>query len=100
MRQAMKGILPDTVRHRRTKSEMTNTVYRALEASGGAQFFQNLAVEQLGWVDGDQVRSMYSKMARLFTTQDAAYRLRAWDIWMIMGIELWYREVFLDQKSP
>ena len=96
LRRAMRGLLPETVRHRRTKADFSYVYPKAMHAQGGERLFDSLAIDSLGWVDGERVRKMYRHMATSFAQGGEDYTTYMWSLWMIFGIELWFKTVFLS----
>lgn len=94
LRQAMQGLLPETVRQRRTKAEFSGLIPPAIEALGGVRFLESLTIEQRGWVLGDPMRTVYHDMLNLWRSKDETYRSLAWKLWMVIAVEIWYRECF------
>ncbi|MBI3933352.1 MAG: hypothetical protein HY316_01585 [Acidobacteria bacterium] len=100
LRQAMDGILPQSVRTRRTKARLGSPSYwQAMESLGGAAFLQSSQIAALGWVDGRQVAEMYRQTAAHYERNDEKYIQYLWPLWMICGIELWYRIVFSGEAA-
>jgi len=93
VRQAMAGVLPETVRQRRLQAEFSVLFMRAFEALGGAAMFESLAIAALGWVDQAKVRTMYRETADRYARGDPGYFRYLWPLWMTWGIELWFTEV-------
>jgi asparagine synthase (glutamine-hydrolysing) len=96
LRQAMRGLLPGKVRQRLTKADFSHVHPRALRAQGGERLFDSLAIVSLGWVDRERVRAMYRHMATCFARGDDDYTTYMWPLWMIFGIELWFKTVFVS----
>jgi asparagine synthase (glutamine-hydrolysing) len=98
LRHAMQEILPKAVQQRRSKAEFSILVPPDLEAQAGEGFFTSLIIEDMGWVVGDKVRELYQRMLILWNKGDSGYTSPAWTLWMIFGIELWYREIMVNRK--
>ena len=97
MRQAMKGILPELVRQRTTKAQFSHVIVRALQSFGGEEFFSSLETARLGWVDGEQVRSMYQSV--LFENARQRVSSYLFPLWYVLGLELWKRHAF-SERTP
>jgi len=97
LRQAMRGCLPTLVRERLDKAEFSETLFRVVEDQSSKQVFWNLQFERLGWVDGDLVRNGYSEIGQRNGRSDASYASRAWPLWMVLALELWFSEGFAVQ---
>lgn len=98
LREAMTGLLPESVRQRRTKAEFSHTFAETLRTQGGSTLLGSLLTEKLGWVRGEQVRNMYRAMIDLYGKGDSRYTQHIWPLWMIFGIEMWLSAVF-DKKG-
>jgi len=99
LRIAMHDYLPETVRQRWDKAEFSMLTGRSLQDEAAAWLFDNLAIAALGWVDGQSVREMYREMSKLYLQNDKAYQEYTWELWTILGIELWYKNVFLYREA-
>lgn len=89
LRQAMKGLLPESIRSRSTKADFSHIFVQALRTQGGARLFESLRTEQLGWIDGEEIRRMYRRMDEYYRAGDQRYTSGTWPLWMVYGIELW-----------
>jgi len=96
LRHAMRGLLPETVRKRRTTADFSHVYPEALRAQGGEHLFDSLAIASLGWVDRERVSLMYRHMATRYVRGDGDYSTYMWPLWMIFGIELWFKSVFVS----
>ena len=94
LRGAMGDRLPPAVAHRLDKADFSPVVPRAVEAIGGGPLLDHLAIGHLGWVDQTRVSEMYRDAQRLVAAGDTAYCMPMFRLWMIAGVELWYRSVF------
>jgi asparagine synthase (glutamine-hydrolysing) len=88
LRNAMKGILPESIRTRQTKAEFSETLVRLFDRVGGADFFDHLTIAERGWVDSNLVR----KVARERLGNYANSNL--WPLMNAFAIEVWYNTVF------
>jgi asparagine synthase (glutamine-hydrolysing) len=82
------GGVPEQVLARHDKAEFSSSYADALR-SFGATAFERLRTEELGWVDGDRVRSMYAQMLSLYTRDDAAYIPLSGALWAVLALDLW-----------
>lgn len=99
MRQALRGLLPESVKQRRDKADFSYAFADALRTQGGEQFFSSLAIASLGWIDGAQVLGMYRQMVKLYAHADARYLKYVWPLWMVFGIELWFKAIFMNRAT-
>jgi len=94
MRNAMRGLIPESVRTRFGKGDFSHVLVQIILKLGGAEFFRSLSIAQAGWVDGEKIRSLYAKAEAAFIANDRAFRGYAWPLTGIADIELWYRAAF------
>lgn len=97
LRQAMRGLLPETVRQRLTKAEFSHTFAQAFDALGGDRLFRNLSTAN--WVNNEQARRLHQQMVQLYSQNDSGYKALTWPLWMILGVESWFTMIF-NQSSP
>ena len=98
LRQAMRELLPEEVRQRTGKATFNHTLNDAFRLLGGETMFDSLAIETLGWVDGNWLRATANKELRLnaCNQQDEQCISRNYALWMVFGINLWFRTVFIE----
>lgn len=97
LREAMKDLLPESVRSRRTKADFSHTFAEALWTQGGSILLNPLLTEELGWIRGEQVRDMYRAMIDLYGKGNSQYIQYTWPLWMIFGIEVWLHTVMANK---
>lgn len=98
LRQALKGILPRSVRERTDKADFSCIFAHTLLSESTASIFRSLSVASMGWVDEGQIRNDYESMASLYAKGNEDYRFHVSPLWMILGVELWWRTIFLGQS--
>ena len=96
----MRGILPERLRMRPDKADLTELYAKALIALGGERLFDRLNSVEHGWVDGEAVRRLYQSTVAAFSRGDPSYRENVFFLWMVIAIELWLNVVFLGIKEP
>jgi len=89
LRQAITGLVPESVRQRLSKGEFIHLFLDAMRAIGGERLFRSLAVADAGWVDHAQILEMYRNMEAGHGRGDPHYADHAWPLWNVLGIELW-----------
>jgi len=94
LRQAMRGCLPEVVRQRRDKTAFPDVMVRALDSIGGELLSRQLCIEDLGWVNGRRLRTMYEELKPLHEAGSRAAAYRAWPLWMACALELWCKAIF------
>ena len=91
LRTAMRGRLPDLVRLRISKANLSPVYLRALQALGGEDAFARLTIADAGWVDGERVRSLYRHAAAGAARGDETYGADVVPLWMVLAVERWYQ---------
>jgi asparagine synthase (glutamine-hydrolysing) len=99
LRRAMRDYLPESVRQRQDKAEFSSLFVDSIEAQGGDQFFDSLAIISAGWLDGKRVREMYRQMRNPYQHNDIEQRDYLWPLWTICGVEQWYNMSILDGEA-
>jgi len=99
LRQALGDTLPSSVRERVDKADFSCIFARTLMAESIGTIFHSLSVASMGWVDGSKVRDDYLRMANSYRRGNDDYRLYVAHLWMILGVELWFRTLFLEHKA-
>ena len=99
LREALRGLLPESVARRTDKAEFSHAFATAFQALGGERAFASLRIASMGWVDGARVRTMYRQMAQLFARGDQGYVAYVWPLWMVLAIELWFKTVFVSAEG-
>jgi asparagine synthase (glutamine-hydrolysing) len=100
LRGAMRGIVPERVRMRPDKADLTEIYPMALAALGGERLFDHLNSVKHGWVDGEAVGRLYRSMAAAFSRGDPSYMQNVYELWMVFALELWLSVVFLGISEP
>jgi asparagine synthase (glutamine-hydrolysing) len=100
LREAMRGILPERVRIRPDKADLTAVYAMAINALGGERAFERLNVVKQGWVDGEIVREQCRSMVEAFARGDPSYMENICELWTVIAIELWLSIVFLGIAEP
>jgi len=99
LRKALGTQLPLSVRSRVQKADFSCIYAQALLMESSAAIFESLSVSSMGWVDGTKVLVAYRTMARNFDRGDETYRFHLTALWMIFGVELWFRTLFQGQRG-
>jgi hypothetical protein len=95
LRQAMKGLLPESVRTRLTKARYgSHSFWEAIQCLGGERFFNSLTIAANGWVNSQEVKRMYQNTLAQTNRHGADATPYLLPLWMICAVELWFREVF------
>jgi asparagine synthase (glutamine-hydrolysing) len=96
LRQAMRGILPEIVRTRPDKGEFSHVLAKASQTLGNRFSLDSMAIASLGWVKPDTIRSRYQRMVLRYEADDPGYTEGIWNLWMVFGIEAWFRVVSMN----
>jgi len=94
LRNALGHRLPKSIRERVHKADFSCIYAQALLMESSGAVFQSLSVAAMGWVDGAKVLADYRTMARCYNRGDQAYRFYVSALWMVFGVELWFRTLF------
>ena len=99
LRQAMRGVLPERIRIRRSKGDFSGVVNRGV-AQDVAAICRALSEEsrglQLGYFDGRRLRPSLEMLSAGLMRPDC---LDAWDLADLFGLEMWLRVFSTDQRS-
>lgn len=98
LRQVLGGMLPSSVRERVDKADFSCIFAMVLIDESIGAIFRSLSVASMGWVDGSKVWADYQMMKTRYNGGDETYRMSVSSLWMILGIELWFRTLFLKQR--
>lgn len=101
LREAMRELLPPSIRQRTTKADFSEVFPQAFQAVEGEKIFADLAIASMGWIDGIKAQKIYRRMMKLYFSGNRDYAEFTWVLWMVFGIEIWFRTVFLKENfSP
>lgn len=87
-REAMRGLLPEVVRLRRSKAEFSPVFMNTFQAGGGVRLFEKRDLAA-GWINNSVVVQKYNEMQRLYHDRNPQYTRHSCPLWMILGIDLW-----------
>ena len=94
LRNAMRGLVPEPIRLRRSKADFSHVFVKTLERLGSQHFFDSLVLASLGWVDAVAVSEAYATFIRGHRMGDRRYNTHMWSLWMVFAVERWLRTVF------
>jgi asparagine synthase (glutamine-hydrolysing) len=93
LRNAMKGLLPQSVRERRDKGRFGRVFIETFNRIGGEFCFDSMAMESKGWVNAERMRQLCRE--RL-----ATYPCDLWPLWTTFAVDLWFGEVCANSTTP
>ena len=99
LRQALGDMLPPSIRERVIKADFSCIFAQTLLSESMMAIFRSLSVASMGWVDGDKIWTAYERMAACYSRGDEAYRFDVAALWMVFGMELWFRTLFLEPRE-
>ncbi len=88
LRNAVSGLIPETVRRRRTKADFSRIFLDSMRTLGGKRFFESLAVASTGWINRERILHAWNAMSE--ETQGSVMT-NCFALWMSCGIEAWFR---------
>ncbi len=99
LRQAMRGVLPEPIRNRTDKAAFDHTFLNALDDAAKQGRFDALTIVKKGWVCDAAVQRM-KRQALQSTVQRGISVVPPFDLWNIVGLELWHRECSSAMAEP
>jgi asparagine synthase (glutamine-hydrolysing) len=94
LRNAMRGLVPDSVLNRRDKTDFSILFIQALERMGGEHLFDTMALESAGWVNRAKFQNTYRERSENYIETNI------WPLWTVFALELWYRMNVLHENQP
>lgn len=86
LRDAMRGVLPESIRHRRSKATFEQTFHDALGSGAVRDAFMRMGhATSPDWIDGPRARAALGEYLG-----DRSVR-HLWSLWAAYGIDLWWR---------
>lgn len=94
---AVRGLIPEMVRQRRTKGEFSHVFGEALRTLSSADCSRFSLLSSMGWIDPDSVRLAWQHTLELYNRRDPRYIGRnLWALWMACATEMWSKEMHLS----
>lgn len=94
LRNALRGLVPDSVLARRDKADFSILFIQALERMGGEHLFDMMAIESAGWVNRVKFQDTYRDRSENYIETNI------WPLWTVFALELWYRMIVLKEDPP
>lgn len=93
LRQAMRGLLPDSIRLRRTKGDFTYLIKENFARECAGERFQSLRLAADGYIDADAVRKLYKRYMQGDETTLSSLSA-------ILAVERWFNSAFIASAKP
>jgi asparagine synthase (glutamine-hydrolysing) len=100
LRTAIRGLVPEASRKRLSKADFSGIFAESLKRSAGDSFFRSLMTASVGWIASRPLGRMYREMNRGYERAPGGLVPHAWTLWMIYGIEAWFRAVWSPVDCP
>ena len=91
LREAMRGLVPESVRTKADQPDLSFLHLEALAAAGGPRIFGNLQIAERGWVDPGAALEMYRHAVGLLAAGDPRYAELVRPLWTMHGLDLWLK---------
>ena len=89
MREAMRGILPESIRTRVDKADFSHVIADTLMEAGVAEWLKCRHLAAAGWVDVDRIRRQYSAFRHYYSQGQRQFMALSWEIWAVLTLEVW-----------
>jgi asparagine synthase (glutamine-hydrolysing) len=90
-REAMRGLVPESVRVKSEQPDLSFLHMEALGAAGGERIFNRLRIAERGWMDPGPAVAMYRRAVALLADGDPRYAELVGPLWTMHGLDLWLR---------
>ena len=90
LRNALRDLLPESVRERTDKAQFSCVFGDVLESLGGERLFNSLYIESLNMVDGAKIRTMSRQLMADYRKDRNYTNKHMWPLWMVFAVELWF----------
>ena len=100
LRNAMRDILPESIRMREDKTHFAYLFIDTLKIHGREEIFRSLRISDKGWIDPEKLAEMCSQAISQYDQDIPAYGLKMWQLWSVHGIDMWWRASFQTNNSP
>lgn len=98
LREAMRGMVPEEILRRRDKADFSHLFPKTLLYERSEKVFASLRIAEAGWVNRDVAKQMHDQLINRYREGDGGYRALTWKVWMLYGMELWYRHAILQER--
>jgi asparagine synthase (glutamine-hydrolysing) len=88
LREAMRGLLPDSIRLGDAKADFSHLFGETLRLPEARERLDAARVVGRGWADAREIRRIGSEAARRYDSGDASYGALVWPLWMALGLDI------------
>jgi asparagine synthase (glutamine-hydrolysing) len=100
VRNALARELSPLSRARTTRADGAARVADAIRSMGDAGLFTRMAVAEAGWVRQPAIDAMRARLGQRRADGDSRYCGDAFPLWIIGGVEAWFRNTFASGYNP
>ena len=100
VRNGLAGELSPLSRARTTRADGSARVADAIRAMGEAGLFTRMAVADAGWVRQPAIDAMLARLRQRRSAGDPRCCGDAFPLWIIGGVEAWFRNTFVSGYNP
>ena len=93
-RNAMRGLMPESVRGRLDKGDFLGITIAALRNLSDAGALRWPKIDAIGWVKAEELRKAYQRTMSLHANGDARATEHLWPVFAACAVELWFGSVF------
>ncbi|MBF6569723.1 MAG: asparagine synthase, partial [Candidatus Binataceae bacterium] len=97
LRNAMLGILPESVRNRLDKGEFSHVFIKTFARYGG-DFFESMEICRAGWVRPREPARMFREALDFHRRGERAFLEHIWPLAFIAAVEIWFKVVILGSE--
>jgi asparagine synthase (glutamine-hydrolysing) len=101
LREAMRGVLPDSIRLGTAKADFSHLFAETLLLPEARARIEDLDAAGRGWIDVRKIQDSYQEMRRRYQSRDWAYAALVWPLWMTLSLDLFLksRPRFVESKT-
>ena len=89
LREAMRGILPESIRTRQDKGDFSHVIAETLLDPSMSEWLTCRRLDDAGYVDATHIQHKYTLFKQLFAQGSPAYMDLSWKIWVAFTLEVW-----------
>jgi len=92
VREAMRGVLPESIRARKDKAEFSRAMAEFLLQPRVREILECPQLVARDWVDSTAVLRQYNNFCELYCNNSDRYIYYVWDLWAVFSLEIWISE--------